>query len=119
MISEDSEKSITADETQSPSVNIENVENSQKNPEIDASMQDSEQSENKDASEINTNVCLFCTKSTKKWKGQMQRLCDLDVVSLKVAIEPFLNFVSDTEVFNKLQEVQESTILKAHRICRK
>ncbi|CAG5073423.1 Protein of unknown function [Cotesia congregata] len=119
LICEDAKKTTSADETPPPPVNIENVETSQENAEIHTSLQHFEHSENKDATAINTNVCLFCTKSSKKWKGQNQKLCDLDVVSLKVAIEPFLSFVSDTEIFNKLQEVQESTILKAHRICRK
>lgn len=54
----------------------------------------------------------------KKFKGRLQELNILDKESLKEAIKPYFDFVADTEVFHKLQS-GASTILKAHRICRK
>lgn len=67
----------------------------------------------------NENVCLFCTKFAKKSKGHLVSLYVLDKVSLKQAIQPYLDFIIDTEVYNKLLESGKSTVLKAHRICRK
>ncbi|KAK0076989.1 hypothetical protein PV326_010377, partial [Microctonus aethiopoides] len=119
LITRNAEEPITVDEISSAPVNIENMEICEENLDIHASLENLEQLRNEDVTVTNTNVCFFCTKSAKKWKGQIQKLCDLDTASLKRAIEPFRSFVSDTEVFNKLQQAQESTILKAHRVCRK
>ncbi|KAK0157050.1 hypothetical protein PV328_011958, partial [Microctonus aethiopoides] len=117
--SKNTEEPITVDEIPLVPVNIENVEICKEKPNIRASVENPEQYGNEDVTVTNINVCLFCTKSAKKWKGQMQKLCDLDKASLKQAIEPFLSFVSNSKVFDELQRAQESTILKAHRVYRK
>ncbi|KAK0072590.1 hypothetical protein PV325_011131, partial [Microctonus aethiopoides] len=95
VITKDTEEPITVDEIPLVPVNIENVEICKEKPDIRASVENPEQYGNEDVTVTNTNVCLFCTKSAKKWKGQMQKLCDLDKASLKQAIEPFLSFVSN------------------------
>lgn len=70
---------------------------------------------NLDASSINSDVCIFCTKPRRKVKGKHVQLYSIEKDAMMKNLQPYQQYLEDSTVYKSLQS---SVDLKAHRICR-